>query len=240
MSPASPSSPSPSSGACFALTAERQARFDAAILSLLENPFANPEFFTQHQIDALITATHALQFRTARPSSGHNVHQDFEICFPAPLTNLFAQTANMIETALCRFRQKHAWHDALFDDVFSINDFAVQKYPPGSKGIGIHKDSQRYRLLIFIITLAGRSELFIAQDRDGRGRQLIDDSPGRLVILPAPGFAGLKTEADRPLHGVDHVYDGGHGGGQGGRLSIGFRYFADATKKACQADIKGA
>ena len=36
-----------------------------------------------------------------------------------------------------------------------LGDFAIQRYPAGSTGIGIHRDGKRYRGLVFIITLAG-------------------------------------------------------------------------------------
>ena len=49
---------------------------------------------------------------------------------------------------------------------------------------------------------------------------MIDDRPGRIVLLSAPAFAGRTGEAARPLHGVDHV--------QGGRLSLGLRVIGAA------------
>ncbi len=96
-----------------------------------------------------------------------------------------------------------------------LGDFAIQRYPAGSAGIGIHRDGKRYRGLVFIITLAGQSRLFSCATRAGDGRRAIDDRPGRIVILSAEGYAGREGEDARPLHGVDRV--------SGGRLSLGFR-----------------
>ncbi|MDC1120695.1 hypothetical protein OAT72_02375, partial [Alphaproteobacteria bacterium] len=84
-------------------------------------------------------------------------------------------------------------------------------------GIGIHRDGKRYKHIVVIITLAGRSRLFSTATRDGQQRRRIDDRPGRLVLLSADGFAARYDEDSRPLHGVDQVQDG--------RLSIGLRSF---------------
>ena len=102
-----------------------------------------------------------------------------------------------------------------FSTDFRFNDFAIQRYPPGSRGIGVHHDGLRYRHIVVIATLAGKSRLFSTPSRDGIKRQVIDDRPGRIVLLSAPAFAGRTDEAARPLHGVDQV--------QGGRLSLGLR-----------------
>lgn len=196
----------------FHLDPERQQQFITAVLSLQHAAFAHPAFFSEAEISSLKQEALALPFRSARPVVGNGVHQDFDICFPAPLTGSFAKAAQLL-SACCRAMSYAT--PGLFEDDVIINDFAVQNYPAGSKGIGIHKDGLRYRNLVFIITLAGQSDLFICSDREGSNRQIIADEPGRLVILPAPGLAFLGDPDNRPLHGVDNVTSG--------RLSIGFR-----------------
>lgn len=191
---------------------DRQEIFAAAVHGLADQPFTNPEFFTAQEIASLKAAALALPFRKASPNVGNNVHQDFDICFPAPMQGVFAELAKGLEGLAASL---HAQHPKLFESPVLINDFAVQHYPQNSAGIGIHKDALSYRNLVFIITLAGSSELFTCCDRDGTGRQLIQDNPGRLVLLPAPGLAYLPDPKMRPLHGVDTISEG--------RLSIGFR-----------------
>ena len=85
---------------------DRQEIFAAAIDRLADRPFANPEFFTAQEIAALKAAALALPFRKASPKVGNNVHQDFEICFPAPLEGVFAQLARGLKgwLPLCRQR----------------------------------------------------------------------------------------------------------------------------------------
>ena len=68
-----------------------------------------------------------------------------------------------------------------FSAPMSFNDIAAQHYKKGSNGIGIHRDGLRYRDLVLIICLSGRSELFTADNREGMGAQLIDDTPGTLA-----------------------------------------------------------
>lgn len=198
--------------ASFELDPDRCRIFETAVLSLRDARFTNPEFFSPPEIERLKQEALALPFRTARPVAGKTVHQDFRICFPAPLVGSFARMAQMLEAACGILSERHP---GLFESDVIINDFAVQNYPAGSRGIGIHKDSLRYRNLVFIITLDGRSDLFICSDRQGSDRQTVADEPGRLVILPAPGLSFLNDPDSRPLHGVDGVTTG--------RLSIGFR-----------------
>jgi len=196
----------------FSSSSRKRQNFITALAQLEQRRFASLPFFSKSEISAMIAQTQTLSFRKARELVGKDVFQDFDICFPAPLNGHFQACAHMLEDMV-----RHAGVNSphLFEGEFVINDFAIQKYPAGSKGIGIHKDGLRYRNFVFIITLAGVSELFTCTDRQGSSPVIIDDRPGRLVILPAPGFSGLKDEQHRPLHGVRSVTQA--------RLSIGFR-----------------
>jgi len=196
----------------FLATSSKRTAFISAISQLEAQNFAAIPFFSDAEISAMITQAHTLEFRKARETAGNNVFQDFDICFPAPLIGHFQACALLLED-MVRYAGKNSPN--LYEGEFVINDFAIQKYPEASKGIGVHKDSVKYRNFVFIITLAGISELFTCSDRQGANPVVIDDRPGRLVILPAPGFYGLSDDADRPLHGVRAVTKS--------RLSIGFR-----------------
>lgn len=169
-------------------------------------------FFSPDEISAMIRNCQKLTYRKAKSVVGNNVRQDFDVCFPAPRTYAFESCASLLEAGFNACRQEEA---DLFDADIILNDFAVQHYPIASTGIGIHKDGKRYRNIVCIINLAGSSQFFTCRDRDGNGRQDIDDSPGQLVLLAAPGFRGLSAPDARPLHGVDGIAKG--------RLSIGFR-----------------
>ena len=202
----------------FYLDQNRMQAFETAVLSLQDAAFANPFFFTETEIQLLRREARALPFRQAQPLVGKNVYQDFSVCFPAPLENSFKMSALMLEQA-CHIIARE--HQGLFESEVKINDFAAQNYPTHSRGIGIHKDGERYRNLVFIITLDGKSDLFVCSGREGSDRQVVPDEPGRLVMLPAPGLAFLDQADRRPLHGVDNVV--------GGRLSIGLRQEQDQS-----------
>ena len=123
--------------------------------------------------------------------------------FPAPRTGAFDQVATQLETGL--FRASVDLPNPPLSEAFNLADFAIQHYPVGARGIGIHRDGMKYRQIVVIITLEGASRLFTCADRQGRAKRRIDDRPGRLVLLSADGFAGRSGEDARPLHGVDGV-----------------------------------
>ena len=174
-------------------------------------------FFSPDDIAALIRQCQKLPMRQAKPragAEGREVIQDFDICFPAPRDRALGQLADMLEDTVKQALERAQF--AHLDEDFILNDVAVQHYPPKSKGIGVHMDSLRYRGLVFIITLAGQSCLSVCEDRDANGAKAIDDTPGQLAILSAPGFCGRGADDSRPLHYVHDV--------TGGRLSIGLRH----------------
>ena len=197
----------------FVPSTERVELFHNALdrLAMPDNAYASFDFFTDEEIQAMIAQSKDITFRKATAIVGNNVHQDMDVCFPAPRMASFDECACLLEGLI------KSWHG--FDDnflpAFQLNDFAVQRYPAGSKGIGIHKDGLRYKNLIIIITLSGESRLFYTDKREGGARVKIDDRAGRIVFLKAAGFGG-ETQDIRALHGVDNV--------KTGRLSIGFRY----------------
>ena len=173
-------------------------------------------FLNKEELDSLRTCAESQSYRLATPvieHKGRQVSQDFEVCFPAPRVGVFDSLARLLEDTVEAANQQV--HPAPLAAPVDLADFAIQRYPAGSTGIGIHRDGKRYRGLVFIVTLAGRSRLFSCDTRLGDGLRAIDDRPGRVVILSAEGFAGRAGEDARPLHGVDRV--------TGGRLSLGFR-----------------
>ena len=172
-------------------------------------------FFNGDEIASMIADTKALSFREATKIVGNNVHQDMRVCFPAPRIASFDACATLLEEGV------NGWQNRVpfIKETLHLNDFAVQDYPAGSQGIGIHKDGLRYKYLVFIITLKGQSRLFYTTTRDGDERIAIDDAPGQLVMIKAPEFGDFDP-ARRLLHGVDQITTG--------RLSIGFRHEVSA------------
>ena len=202
----------------FDLTADRLGRIRRALvrLQLPQTRVVSFDFFSDAEMDALRAEALAQDFRKAQAEINHRgraVFQDFDVCFPAPRTGSFEALARQLETGL--YTASQSLSRPVFASPFELADFAIQNYPRGARGIGIHRDGLRYRHIVVIITLAGVSRLFTCDDRQGRNKRRIDDRPGRIVLLSAEGFDGREGEDARPLHGVDKVEDG--------RLSIGFR-----------------
>ena len=202
----------------FALTPTRVTRLSRA-LSRLARPdvrVVSLDLLDGEEIDCLVCEAGHQKFRVAQAEIAHKgrrVFQDFDVCFPAPRIGAFDALATLLEDGV-NLASANLPEPPLNEDI-KFEDFAIQRYPDGSRGIGIHRDGLRYRNLVAIITLAGSSRLFTCDNREGRRKRRIDDRPGRIVLLSAAGFAGREDETARPLHGVDNV--------RGGRLSIGFR-----------------
>ena len=197
----------------FENSENRKDAFHHALNSLTENEcaFASFDFFDVAEMTALIAQTDSLTFRSATKVVGNNVHQDMDVCFPAPRIGAFDKCASLLEQII---KSWSGFDQHILPD-FHLNDFAAQRYPACSQGIGIHKDGLRYKNLVIIITLSGQSRLFYTDKREGGERIKIDDSPGRIVLLKATGFSGNQEDI-RALHGVDRI--------ETGRLSLGFRY----------------
>jgi hypothetical protein len=202
----------------FELDATKLGRLRSALLRLAKPgcQWVSLPFFSENELASITRLAERQKFHSARPEVSFKdnlVFQDFDICFPAPRIDVFDRFANCLETGLYRAGQMIT--PSPFLTAFRFNDFAIQRYAPGSQGIGVHRDGERYKHVVVIATLAGSSRLFATNSRDGLQRRLINDRPGRIVLLSAPLFAGRKSEMARPLHGVDRVH--------GGRLSLGLR-----------------
>ncbi|MDC1383400.1 hypothetical protein N8500_07925 [Candidatus Puniceispirillum sp.] len=202
----------------FQIDRNRSAVFKRALKRLAQ---PDRRWVSFHLLDIVeITALRELcnrqLFRKASKEVGlekKSVFQDFEVCFPAPRINAIDSLAKLLEVGLYQ-----AGREIVEEPIkapFIFNDFAIQKYASGSHGIGIHRDGLRYKHIVVIINLAGKSQLFVSKDREGNERKVINDKPGRIVLLSASRFAGREGDKARPLHGVDHV--------KGGRLSLGLR-----------------
>ena len=194
----------------------RQLRRALSRLAYPGRQWVSFAFLTKDEVVCLTKLAERLPFRSARSEISYKskrIFQDFDICFPAPRIGAFDEFAHCLETGL--FQAGQMMTPSPFSNDFRFDDFAIQRYLPGSRGIGIHRDGLRYQHIVVISTLAGQSRLFTTPSRDGGQRRVIDDRPGRIVLLSAPAFAGRSGEAARPLHGVDHVH--------GGRLSLGLR-----------------
>lgn len=154
-------------------------------------------------LEELAAAAASLSFRPATYQAGKpeaRVYQEFDYCGAVPALHpvsilggwfehrlqgaLMAMTAPPIETGI------------------TINDVVCQRYHPGDLGITAHRDHIAYTGLITLVVLGGRGRYFVCDDRHGHGRHELDSRPGRVILMPGPGYAGRR---DRPFHLVADI-----------------------------------
>ena len=189
-------------------------RLAQGLIKMSENKknYISLKFISNDFLLKLIKQVSTFEYRKAKPVVGNSVSQDFEVCFPAPKIGCIEILSNAIEDLY--IKSTKLIKDPPIQKV-KFNDIAIQKYLPYSSGISPHKDHKKYISVIIIVTLSGKSKFYLCQNRDGRNAQVVDDTPGNIVILPATGFKMINNNFVRPIHFVSDITDG--------RLSIGLR-----------------
>ena len=184
------------------------------LIKMSENKknYISLKFISNDFLLKLIKQVSTFEYRKAKPVVGNSVSQDFEVCFPAPKIGCIEILSNAIENLF--IKSTKLIKNPPIQKV-QFNDIAIQKYLPYSSGISPHKDHKKYISVIIIVTLSGKSKFYLCQNRDGRNAQVVDDTPGNIVILPATGFKMINNNFVRPIHFVSDITDG--------RLSIGLR-----------------
>ena len=189
-------------------------RLAQGLIKISENKknYISLKFISNDFLLKLIKQVSTFEYRKAKPVVGNSVSQDFEVCFPAPKIGCIEILSNAIENLF--IKSTKLIKNPPIQKV-QFNDIAIQKYLPYSSGISPHKDHKKYISVIIIVTLSGKSKFYLCQNRDGRNAQVVDDTPGNIVILPATGFKMINNNFVRPIHFVSDITDG--------RLSIGLR-----------------
>ena len=198
----------------FKIYEETINRLAQGLIKISENKknYISLKFISNDFLLKLIKQVSTFEYRKAKPVVGNSVSQDFEVCFPAPKIGCIEILSNAIENLF--IKSTKLIKDPPIQKV-QFNDIAIQKYLPYSSGISPHKDHKKYISVIIIVTLSGKSKFYLCQNRDGRNAQVVDDTPGNIVILPATGFKMINNNFVRPIHFVSDITDG--------RLSIGLR-----------------
>ena len=198
----------------FKIYEETINRLAQGLIKMSENKknYISLKFISNDFLLKLIKQVSTFEYRKAKPVVGNSVSQDFEVCFPAPKIGCIEILSNAIENLF--IKSTKLIKDPPIQKV-QFNDIAIQKYLPYSSGISPHKDHKKYISVIIIVTLSGKSKFYLCQNRDGRNAQVVDDTPGNIVILPATGFKMINNNFVRPIHFVSDITDG--------RLSIGLR-----------------
>ena len=95
-----------------------------------------------------------------------------------------------------------AMEEGVFTTQPVFNSMVLQKYESGSLGITPHRDGRSYINLICVFVIAGRGRFYVCADRMGNNPHEIDASPGRVIMLRAPGFRGSDSQ---PFHYVTDI-----------------------------------
>ena len=198
----------------FKIYEETINRLAQGLIKISENKknYISLKFISNDFLLKLIKQVSTFEYRKAKPVVGNSVSQDFEVCFPAPKIGYIEILSNAIENLF--IKSTKLIKNPPIQKV-QFNDIAIQKYLPYSSGISPHKDHKKYISVIIIVTLSGNSKFYLCHNRDGRNAQVVDDTPGNIVILPATGFKMINNNFVRPIHFVSDITDG--------RLSIGLR-----------------
>jgi hypothetical protein len=198
----------------FKIYEETINRLAQGLIKISENKknYISLKFISNDFLLKLIKQVSTFEYRKAKPVVGNSVSQDFEVCFPAPKIGCIEILSNAIENLF--IKSTKLIKNPPIQKV-QFNDIAIQKYLPYSSGISPHKDHKKYISVIIIVTLSGKSKFYLCQNRDGRNAQVVDDTPGNIVILPATGFKMINNNFVRPIHFVSDITEG--------RLSIGLR-----------------
>lgn len=210
MAPEAPlSAPFPAAGDALADVLSHLGRADALATSYLDEATRA----------ALADRCAELAFRDARPvlgGPGREVYQDLELTTDipedSPLLALAKRLQSDLRAALDRMEPSP------LDYPFAINDFIVQRYTPGRRGITPHRDHARYRGLVAIVVLRGTGRFWVCGNREGADRRDVPAAPGSLLLMRAPDFSG---RADRPFHALSDITET--------RYSFGMRYDASRS-----------
>tara|TARA_A100001037_G_scaffold57695_1_gene49846 strand:+ start:11213 stop:11827 length:615 start_codon:yes stop_codon:yes gene_type:complete len=178
-----------------------------------EDALAIP-YLTEEVRAAMVECCERLAFRSARPvlgKPGQEVYQDLELTTDIPQESPLFDLAHRLEADLQVSLSRLS--PAPLDYPFVINDFIVQRYSPGQNGITPHRDHVRYRGIVAIIVLSGSGRFWVCDDRKGTHARTVPESPGDLLLMRAPDFAGMT---DRPFHALSDITRT--------RYSFGMRY----------------
>lgn len=207
--------------ACFG-----DAELAACIQRLERSPSISLPALSGPVLRELADAAAALAFRPARSEVGkpeRRVYQEFGYCDAVPADHPVAYLGDWMTARLQRALRGMSIAPMPRD--FAINDVVCQAYQPGDLGITPHRDHVRYTYLVTLIVLQGRGRYFTCSDRRGGDRREIPSDPGRVILMPGPGFAG---RSERPFHMVGEISEQ--------RYSVGLRHDAH---KAGQAGQRG-
>lgn len=170
---------------------------------------------------SLLEAAETLTYRRAKPymgAPGREVQQDFEICMTFDADSAFTDLAESLSEELRAAAGVMAGPPLTGD--LRFNDIAVQRYTPGSAGIGPHRDFLQFCQIVVLIILAGQGRFFVCDNREGLNPTEVPVKPGDALLMQAPGFGGQKRQ---PYHFLRDITER--------RVIVGLRYDSKKVKE---------
>jgi hypothetical protein len=151
----------------------------------------------------LLAEARDLNYRPARPEVGEigaMVYQDFRLTTDLPPNSVLMKLSRAVERLINRALK--TMRTPPFSGDFAVNDFIVQYYPRGCKGMSPHRDHLRYTGVVAIVILGGAGRFMLCEDRSGANAHKVPTRPGDLLLMRAPGF---QARGDRPFHAVRDI-----------------------------------
>lgn len=140
-----------------------------------------------------------LRYINNKVGRGENeVHQEMFLQNQLNMDGAFGQLVDEFQD----FFDKSVDGSDFFDDEVIFNDWIIQQYKPRCIGITPHRDRTDYRHLICLFVLSGHGRFKISNDRSKHRAVEIANLPGDVILMPGPGFSGLKH---RPFHCLEDV-----------------------------------
>ena len=116
--------------------------------------------------------------------------------------SLFFELRDQFQRLLTEKLEEHPEGPTLFSTTLHFNDLSLQRYEPGSLGITPHRDQRSRINLVCVFPLIGRARFCLCADRTGTNPIELDSTPGRVILLRAPGFRGSD---ERPFHFLSDI-----------------------------------
>ena len=176
----------------------------AALIAALEAEGAvSHPLLTEPARRRLLAAAEAVAYRPGRSTVGVGdaiVRQELEwsdgFGDAGPFHDLTARYQALWDRALAAL-PRHPFATPLV-----FNEMMLTRYQPGWLGITPHRDHASYINLVALIVLAGEGRFCVTADRSGRDARPVDGTPGRVILMRAPGFLGSDV---RPFHFVADI-----------------------------------
>jgi len=178
----------------------KDCSFGTVVPELERYGFATvPNLLAPRAIDRLLRESAGLGWHRAEPTFGtRRVVQDYFFVKKFPASSLYPAVGRELEDLL---------NDAFFKitphpiaEPLHFNEFRLQRYPPGSKGIEPHRDGPQTRYLVALIVLRHGGQLCFCEDGSRSGSISVESEPGDLILMRGVGFLGSGFQ---PWHYVN-------------------------------------